>query len=112
MRSLRPRWLRMQQHTGCEGINQPPQAFISKACCNVPGARLAAQMSDANESTAELDKWLAALRKRDELQDLLQGLESLVHDGSIKRSSVEEVKDLLAAAQREVDQLQACIMAL
>ncbi|TFZ06139.1 hypothetical protein EZ313_05710 [Ramlibacter henchirensis] len=69
-------------------------------------------MSDANESTAELDKWLAALKKRDELQDLLQGLESLVQDGSIKRSSVEEVRQLLVAAEKEVDQLQACIMAL
>lgn len=53
----------------------------------------------------------AALKKRDELQDLLRSLDSLVKDGSIKRSSIEEVRKLLVDAQRKVDQLQALSVA-
>jgi hypothetical protein len=66
-------------------------------------------MTDTDQSSATLDKWQAALRKREELQDLLRGVDSLVQDGSIKLSSVDEVRNLLVAAQKEVDQLQALI---
>lgn len=68
-------------------------------------------MADAAEVKAALDKWQAAMKKRDELQDLLQGLEALVKDGSIQPSSVEDVRRLLAAAQEQVDLLQAFIVA-
>ena len=66
-------------------------------------------MTDADPSSAALDRWNAALRKRAELQDLLHGVDSLVQDGSIKLSSVDEVKKLLVAAQKEVDRLQPLI---
>jgi len=66
-------------------------------------------MTDTDQSSATLDKWQAALRKREELQDLLRGVDSLVQDGSIKLSSVDEVRKLLVAAQKEIDQLQALI---
>ena len=63
-------------------------------------------MTDADRSSASMDRWQAALKKREELQDLLHGVDSLVQDGSIKLSSVDEVRKLLVAAQKEVDQLQ------
>ena len=63
-------------------------------------------MTDADRSSASMDRWQAALKKREELQDLLHGVDSLVQDGSIKLSSVDEVRKLLVAAQNEVDQLQ------
>jgi len=66
-------------------------------------------MTDTDQSSATLDKWQAALRKREELQDLLRGVDSLVQDGSIKLSSVDEVRKLLVAAQKEIDQLQELI---
>ena len=47
------------------------------------------------------------MKKREELQDLLNGVDLLVQDGSIKLSSVDEVRKLLVAAQKEVDQLQS-----
>ncbi|WP_268793572.1 hypothetical protein [Ramlibacter sp. Leaf400] len=42
---------------------------------------------------------------------MLRSLDSLVKDGSIKRSSIEEVRKLLVDAQRKVDQLQALSVA-
>jgi hypothetical protein len=66
-------------------------------------------MTDADRSSASMDRWQAALKKREELQDLLHGVDSLVQDGSIKLSSVDEVRKLLVAAQKEVDQLQTLI---
>jgi hypothetical protein len=66
-------------------------------------------MTDADRNSTSLDRWQAALKKREELQDLLHGVGSLVQDGSIKLSSVDEVRKLLVAAQREVDQLETLI---
>ncbi len=63
-------------------------------------------MTQADQSCTALDRWQAALKKREELQDLLHGVDLLVQDGSIKLSSVDEVRKLLVAAQKEVDQLQ------
>ena len=63
-------------------------------------------MNDATRGNAELDKWTVALKKREELQDLLRGVHALVQDGSIKLDSVEEVKNLLAVAQKELDHLE------
>ncbi len=66
-------------------------------------------MTDAVNSSAAAHRWQAALKKRAELQDLLHGVDSLVQDGSIKLSSVDEVRKLLAAAQKEVDRLQPLV---
>lgn len=66
-------------------------------------------MTQADRSSTALDRWQAALKKREELQDLLHGVDSLVQDGSIKLSSVDEVRRLLIAAQKEVDQLQSLV---
>lgn len=63
-------------------------------------------MKDSDEVISEVDKLTVALKTREELQDLLRGVHALVQDGSIKISSVEEVRQLLAAAQKEVDQLE------
>jgi len=66
-------------------------------------------MTDADRSSASMDRWQAALKKREELQDLLHGVDSLVQDGSIKLSSVDEVRKLLVAAEKEVDRLQPLV---
>lgn len=66
-------------------------------------------MTDADDSSAAVHRWEAALKKRAELQDLLHGVDSLVQDGSIKLSSVDEVRKLLHAAQKEVDRLQPLV---
>ena len=63
-------------------------------------------MKDTDRRNAELDKWTVALKKREELQGLLRGVHALVQDGSIRPGSVEEVRELLAAAQKEIDQLE------
>ena len=68
-------------------------------------------MSSTDEIRSGLVAWQDALKKRDELQELLQALRLLVQDGSIRTSSVAEVSELLAAAQKQVDQLQTSVLA-
>ena len=64
-------------------------------------------MKDTDAATAGLDPWTAALKRREELQDLLRGVHALVQEGSIKTSSLDEIRKLLAAAQKEVDRLES-----
>ena len=68
-------------------------------------------MSEVDDIKAALEKWQAALKKRDELQALLHGLESLQRDGHVQLSSVEEVRALLVATQEQVELLQALLLA-
>ena len=42
-------------------------------------------MTHFDPSSATLDRWQTAVKKRAELQDLLHGVDSLVQDGSIKQ---------------------------
>ena len=67
-------------------------------------------MTEPIDIKATLDKWQAALKKRDELLALLGGLEALMQDGSIQPSSVAEVRQLLVAAQEQVDLLQGLLL--
>ena len=68
-------------------------------------------MTDREDIKAALDKWQASLRKRDELQALLQGLGTLERDGKVQLSAVEQVRALLAAEQQQVELLQALLLA-